>query len=220
MNDALHPPACKRSARREDRRRAMLDVARASFLEHGYAATSMSGIAATLGGSKATLWSYFPSKEALFEAVLDDATVAYRQQQTEQLGLSGDLRQNLERFTLRLLTKLLSAPGIALHRLVAAEGVRFPEVVRIFHERAVQVTERLLSGFIAQQMAEGALRSDDPSRAARLLIGQCTLAQQRAMWGVEQWDEARIAADATAAVDLLLRAYAPEPVSAPSAAVR
>ena len=27
-------------------------------------------IAAAVGGSKATLWSYFPSKESLFEAVL------------------------------------------------------------------------------------------------------------------------------------------------------
>ena len=40
----------------------MLDIARAAFLREGYAAASMSEIAAKVGGSKATLYSYFPSK--------------------------------------------------------------------------------------------------------------------------------------------------------------
>ena len=80
----------RREARRNDRREAILAVAYASFLEHGYAATTMSGIAAKIGGSKATLWSYFPSKEALFEAVLDQATAAYRLQLSSLLDPCGD----------------------------------------------------------------------------------------------------------------------------------
>ena len=38
----------------------------------------MSGIAAALGGSKGTLWNYFPSKEALFAAVVEDTAAAIR----------------------------------------------------------------------------------------------------------------------------------------------
>ena len=66
-------PLCpsRREARRQSRREAILDVAAQSFLEHGYAGTTMSAIAATLGGSKGTLWSYFASKEVLFAAVID-----------------------------------------------------------------------------------------------------------------------------------------------------
>ena len=40
---------------RDERREAILKVARAAFLSDGYAATSMSAIAAKVGGSKATL---------------------------------------------------------------------------------------------------------------------------------------------------------------------
>src|SRR5581483_9396609 len=53
---------------RDARREAILDVARDVFLEEGFAAASMSTIAARLGGSKATLYNYFKSKEEIFEA--------------------------------------------------------------------------------------------------------------------------------------------------------
>ena len=46
MTEALAPPALsRRDARRRDRRDAILEVAQQSFLEHGYAATTMSAIA-------------------------------------------------------------------------------------------------------------------------------------------------------------------------------
>ena len=55
-----------REARREDRRDAILNVAHACFVAEGYGATSMSTIAAQLGGSKGTLYNYFKSKDELF----------------------------------------------------------------------------------------------------------------------------------------------------------
>ncbi len=58
------------SPRSDAKRRAIIDVARAAFLAEGYAATSMSEIAAKLGGSKGTLYNYFRSKEELFEAFM------------------------------------------------------------------------------------------------------------------------------------------------------
>ena len=39
-------------------------------MEEGFAAASMSAIAARVGGSKGTLYNYFKSKEALFEAYI------------------------------------------------------------------------------------------------------------------------------------------------------
>jgi AcrR family transcriptional regulator len=56
------------SARRDAKRDTIIEVARQVFFEEGYAAASMSTIAARLGGSKGTLYNYFKSKEELFEA--------------------------------------------------------------------------------------------------------------------------------------------------------
>ena len=63
------PPKCPASAKRA----AIVAAARAEFLAHGYGATAMSAIAARVGGSKTTLWTYFPSKQELFAAVVDDS---------------------------------------------------------------------------------------------------------------------------------------------------
>src|SRR3546814_14826440 len=59
------------------RRKAFVEAARKGFLANGYAGTTMSSIASAVGGSKTTLWTYFPSKEALFEAVVDDIVDYY-----------------------------------------------------------------------------------------------------------------------------------------------
>ena len=56
----------------DEKREHILKVAYAAFLGEGYAATSMSSIAAKVGGSKATLYNYFSSKEELFAAVIEE----------------------------------------------------------------------------------------------------------------------------------------------------
>src|ERR1700746_2932734 len=58
---------------KDERREAIIEVARQVFFEEGYAAASMSTIAARLGGSKGTLYNYFKSKEELFEAYIRDS---------------------------------------------------------------------------------------------------------------------------------------------------
>ena len=70
----------KRESQRLTRRAQIISAAREHFFEHGYADTNMSAIAAKLGGSKGTLWSYFPSKEALFTAIVEDTAAGIRNQ--------------------------------------------------------------------------------------------------------------------------------------------
>lgn len=199
-----------REARRQDRREAILAVAAGSFLERGYAATSMSAIAAELGGSKGTLWSYFPSKQALFEAVLDYQTAAFRKQLVDVLDPCGDLRATLTRFCEGFLEKVTSPDALALHRLVQAETPRFPEVGEIFYERAPRMTQKLVGAYLERCMGDGRIRSGDPIRMTRRLIGLCLSGcHQRMMLGLEQrptpeeFDQ-----DVADAVDIFMRAYA------------
>lgn len=198
--------------RRNDRRETIMEVAAKSFLEHGYAATTMSGIAATVGGSKGTLWNYFPSKEGLFEAVLDRVTAVYRAQMLEMLAnTDGDLRATLHNVTLKLLSKATSCDAIALNRLVLAEAAPFPEVGRIFYDRAPRQTQLLLAQFLAAAMARGQLRSDDPYMAARsfttLALAGCH--QKLLLCLIDCATPDLMEADALVAVETFLRAYAP-----------
>jgi len=203
--------ASRRETRRQDRRDAILAVAEQYFREHGYSATTMSAIAAALGGSKGTLWAYFPSKEALFTAVVDQATTAFRAQLSATLNPEGDIQPSLRNFCLRLLEKVVSPEAIALHRLIVAEAGRFPELGRIFYERAPRLTTALLADFLDGAMKRGQLRADTPLDAAHFLMQMCvSRSQQQLLFGLtDRVDVVRATADVDRALDLFMRTYAP-----------
>lgn len=209
MSSPLHHPLPRREARRQDRRDAILAVAASSFLKHGYAGTTMSAIAATLGGSKGTLWSYFPSKEALFAAVLDRVTTAFRTRLSQILDPCGDLDSTLKRFCNSLMEKVTSHDAIALHRLVLAEAGRFPEMGRIFYERAPRLTHALLGEYLEGAMDRGLMRRDDPLAAARSLIGLCLAGchQQLLVGVIDRPSAELIEHDVDWALALFLRSF-------------
>jgi AcrR family transcriptional regulator len=206
----LPRPCGRREIRRQDRREAIIAVATRSFLEQGYAGTTMSAIAAALGGSKGTLWSYFPSKEALFEAVIDHATTAFRARLSKILDPSGDLVSTLKRFCTDLVGKITSADSVALHRLVVAEAERFPEVGEIFYNRGPRMTWELLGGFLKSAMDRDLLYRADPIDAARMLISLCLSGcHQRLLVGlITSASPAMIEADVDRALNMFMRAFA------------
>lgn len=215
MSEALSEPACcppltRREARREERREAILDVAAQYFLEHGYAGTTMSGIAAALGGSKGTLWSYYASKELLFSDVLERATRDFRAQLSLALNPDEPVDAALRQFCSRYLARLTNPEAIALYRLVMGEVVRFPEIGRIFYERAPRRVHELLASFLDRAMDRGELRRADPLQAAQFLTALClSRSHIKMLTGViPALTPSEAEADATAAIDLFLRAYA------------
>ena len=54
-----------------ERMRRVIEAAAQQFLEQGFERTSMEAVAKASGVSKMTIYSYFPTKSALFEAVLE-----------------------------------------------------------------------------------------------------------------------------------------------------
>jgi AcrR family transcriptional regulator len=198
----------RRAARKEARRKAIVAVATRSFLDLGYAATTMTAIAAALGGSKATLWSYFPSKEDLFAAVIEAASNRMRADVYPALDAAGPLEATLRAFCLGFLTSITAPDGMALYRLVVGESGRFPEVGRLFYERAARHTLEALANFLAHHMAAGSLRPDDPAGAAAALIGLCQAGGYRdLLWRSLPPDQAVLDRDAAFATAAFLAAY-------------
>lgn len=204
-------PPSRREARRETRRDAILEVAGRSFLEHGYSGTTMSGIAAKLGGSKGTLWNYYPSKEVLFGAVLDRATAAFREQLTLTLSPDDPIETALTKFCTKFLGKLSMPDSLALHRLVVGEAARFPEMGRIFYERAPWKTQELLADYLEQAAEKGQIRCEDSFAAAQYMTSLCTArSQQQLLTGViDTIPPERIQEEVEQAVALFLRAFRP-----------
>ena len=194
------------------RRAAFVSAAQEAFLTHGYAGTTMSSIAATVGGSKTTLWSHFPSKQALFAAVVDDVVSQYGKALAVDLPPEAPVAATLSRFAAALLATILSPPIIGLHRLVTGEAGRFPELARLFWERGPKRGKARLSAYIANAMADGRLRPGDPDIAARQFAAMCQAGCfQQATLGLAAGPTAdNIAADIAAATDSFMRAWEPE----------
>lgn len=204
----MSEPKTRRDQNRESRQAAIVSTAREAFLEHGYAATSMSTIATQLGGSKGTLWAYFPSKEDLFAAVLDDVTASFRENLEDALRPGRDCHTTLLDFSERFLLKMLNPDSIRLHRLIVGEGGRFPEIGRIFYARGPQFVLERLSDYIRGRMEAGDLRGDSPIQAAMNLVQLTQMAYNLRLWGVADVLEAdEVHNEAIQALDVFARAY-------------
>lgn len=125
----------KREQNRLQRRESIIAVATRSFLELGYAGTSMSTIAAELGGSKGTLWAHFSSKEELFTAVIDELIAADADAIDQVLTQSRYTRPSLREFCMLFMSKLMKPESVKLFRMVIAEGERFPVLADSLAER-------------------------------------------------------------------------------------
>lgn len=197
--------------RQQLRRETILAVAREMFLSEGYAATSMSAIAAKLGGSKGTLYNYFNSKEELFTAVMVEQ-VERIGDLMDSLALDhGDVADRLRTFAFEFLKLILSDDFVGLYRLVTAEVERFPEIGGSFNAAAMNTRKEEVSRFFARQMDAGALRKDDPELAARRFKDLCRSDLQRLRaWNViPPPSDQELRRHADQAVDAIMRLYAP-----------
>ena len=107
MSDANQP-----SARSERTRNSLLDAAQELFVQQGYAATSMRQVAENAGCALGSIYNHFPSKEAIFQAVLMERLPYPRFQhlltpanfdREHAKNLVNELEQQPEFFTLMLI---------------------------------------------------------------------------------------------------------------------
>ena len=155
----------------EAKRQAILEVAALAFQELGFERTSMSEICARVGGSKATIYNYFASKEELFSEVMFLSTEAEFMVVHQALEAStDDVAESLQRFGERLLTFLYS-PRIRAERHLAISESRRSELGRLVYERGVQRSQNLIAAFMARAMTQGQLRETDARVVAQHFFG-------------------------------------------------
>lgn len=157
--------------RSQAKRQEILDVAAKAFRELGFERASMCEIRARIGGSKATLYNYFASKEELFFEVVFSAIEAEFEATHAYLdSTKTDVVETLTTFGEGLLISIYSPCAIEVRRLIFAEAKR-SDLGRIAYERGTQRSHKLLADFLYAAMIEGKLRQADASMAAWHLYG-------------------------------------------------
>lgn len=191
-----------------DRRTHYLQVALDLFAAHGFHGVSIDELVAAAGGSKATLYRYFSSKEELFEAIVADLTeTTVADRSADELA---DLRleEGLRAIGHATARAALSERATVLFRLAVGEYVRFPELAQVMFEQGPAVSYARLRDFIARCAATGEIHVDDPQIAAEQFLGGIVghLQLRRAL-GQPAPDPSQITARVEAGVKTFLAAH-------------
>jgi AcrR family transcriptional regulator len=141
----------------------ILDAALKAFGTRGYETTSLDALAADLGVRKQTILYYFASKEALLDAVIDEAgaeLIASLEQAVSGTGEGWSRVDAVVRSVFRLAGRRPELLGLLreVSRLGPPSATRFREMLGPFIERA--------TAFLEEGMAAGEFRRQD----ARLLL--------------------------------------------------
>ncbi len=201
-----------RSLARDTRRLAILEVACAVFMEDGFAAASMSSIASRVGGSKGTLYNYFPSKQQLFEAMIRNECDLKQAAMFDSLQVEGEDVETVLREVGRRYTHLvLSEPTIILTRVVIAESTRVPELGRTLYEAGPKRGRVRLAAYIDMQMRAGRLRSGDAEHVVDQYCEMCLtpLYRQRLLNVIPPPSDEQVCATVDSALKVIMAAYRP-----------
>lgn len=155
------------------KRRAIVGAATGVFLDQGYGAASMDAIAEKAGVSKQTVYSHFGSKEALFEAIIEDKcnellSGVSLPAQALKAGGGLDPEHLLKDMGESFLFTVLAAPSMALFRVVIAESGRFPELAEAFYRAGPAVALDNLARLLGDFNEAGVLSVPDPASSSRL----------------------------------------------------
>lgn len=168
------PPAADDSAptpRGRRRTEKLLDAALVVFIEQGYEGASVNEIVRRAGGSLATLYKRFGSKEGLFVAMIERRALAVFTPLEQAALANHPPAQALHAYGLSLLELLLAPEALATYRLVINEAHRHPALARRFLEHGPFRVRRALADYLAAQAAQGRVAIDDCWRAAAEFSG-------------------------------------------------
>jgi AcrR family transcriptional regulator len=155
------------------KRRQIMDGARRAFLARGFDAASMGEIARLAGVSKGTLYVYFDSKEALFQAIVHEECLAQVAGVFSLDQADHDVDGALTRLG-RGYVKFLCRPGgMSPVRTIISISERMPEIGRQFYETGPARGVATLRTYLESQVAAGVLAIEDCEVAAAQFLDAC-----------------------------------------------
>jgi AcrR family transcriptional regulator len=154
---------------RDTQRQRILQAALELFARKGLAASGSAEIAAAAGVSSGLIYHYFPSKEAIYVALVRRAMEAATELTQSVLEAPGTPWQRLRSLCVQMFAGVTSVPEYTIILLQTAVGGFAPEEVRpIVHQHAglalANITRLIREGQAAGEVADG-----DPEEMAQIL---------------------------------------------------
>ncbi len=159
MNRAQKPLTLRR--KRDPNRQRIVDAARGHFFNHGFRSVTMDDLAEELGISKKTLYTHFPGKFDLLEAVLADKLAGV------EATLKEVTRAHPDDFAATL-RELLSGTQRELDEIkppfVRDMRQKAPDVFKLVERRRAALIQRYMGKFFVDGQRLGMVRKDVPAK--------------------------------------------------------
>ena len=184
--------------KQEDTKRRILDKALELFSTQGYDSVSVGEIAKAVGIKAPSLYNHFPSKQAIFDAIME-ATAAQYERDTDRIDIHvQDAERDIPVFTEitaeglfekvhQIFEYSLRNESISrFRRMMTIEQFRSPELAALYSQRYVDRVLHYHAGLFRDLIAAGKVRAEDPDTLALLyvapvltLIGICDRQPER-----------------------------------------
>ena len=204
MPGRIAAKAKSRQRRKDARPGEIIAAGLLEFAEHGFAATRLEDVARRAGIVKGTIYRYFSSKEALFEAALtsrigplfDDFGPLVR-------DFPGPTRDLLRLVVETLYRELFGTDLRILVRIIITEGSRFPAIAELYYQASVAKGRILIRTIVARGIERGEFREGPATRQPEVLVAPAIMAM---IWQTtfDRFDPIGVDRFAAAHLDLVL----------------
>lgn len=184
--------------KQEDTGKKVLDKALELFSTKGYDSVSVGEIAKAVGIKAPSLYNHFPSKQAIFNAIVDSTAAKY-EADTDKINIHvQDVKRDIPFFTETteeaLFEKVRQIFEYSLHndtvsrfrRMMTIEQFRSPELAALYSKRYVERILNYHADIFRALIASGEITAADPDALAMMyvapvitLIGICDRQPER-----------------------------------------
>ncbi len=166
-------------ARTEDakdaRRHRLIEAALDEFFDKGFSAARMEDIAGRAGLSKGTVYLYFDSKEALFNALIDTLARPNLERVTAIMKHAPSFHAAIDG-VLGFAPVLIRESRLPrLLKVLVGDSQSFPELVSKYRADIIDQLLAALGELLAGAKARGEIEIEDPYLGARLVVAPVVL---------------------------------------------
>jgi AcrR family transcriptional regulator len=166
----------KRSARKGERREAILAAALDEFAARGFADARLDDVAVRAGVAKGTIYLYFPDKESLFQELVRTmltpivGSIAAAPVQDLPARAVAEMLVNV------FVSQIYRTRRKDVLRLIIAEGPRFPQLAEFYYREVIARVLPAVRTMFARAVERGELTSDALARFPQLLVSPALMA--------------------------------------------
>jgi len=190
--------------RNPQKRSQILTAATEEFCVTGFSGTSMDRIAERANVSKRTVYNHFPSKDALFQAILDELVTRIGEMQAYPYSRKEPLDHQLEAIGNIFTETITGADFMKFSRVVISRFIRSPEWARSAYDQQGNLRKTLIQ-WIKDGNQDKRLKVPNPGQAAAQF---CGIIKEVVFWPELMWGQkAATAKERKAAVKMAVSMF-------------